>query len=628
MQINRRQLVMALLANTALATGCGNASRPRSDEAEFLHGVASGDPGMDSIVLWTRVTPRETAVIEVAWELAEDPDFSKIVAHGITATAEEIDYTVKVVADDLLPGTTYYYRFQCGARTSPPGRTCTLPGADAKRVGLAVVSCSHYSFGFFNVYRAIAARDDIDVLVHLGDYIYESSADDSGSGYGAEQGRELGREHEPAHEAWQLGDYRARYAQYRRDPDLQALHARMPFITVWDDHESANDCWMHGAEAHDPQTQGSWYVRRDAALKAYYEWLPLREPDDGRPLWEIDRRYDFGRIASLYMFDTRKSGRTRQFSYSTDLRETLTPFDFSDPERPVAIQDSEHLERLPQDAIRQVRTPFDVRGESPEPVLDYARIVQLERDGLPPGFEYWPDLERTRSEFLDDPSRRILAVEQETWLENEIADSVSGGVAWQLLGSAVVMASMPAPDYTQVFPESLIADSLRNPFTQRWLDRTRYGLPISMDAWDGYPAARQRVYEILRRNDADCIVIAGDSHNFWMNRLHDAVDGQVVATEFATSSVTSMGGYEWFGDDPRIFELAEQTMTTHCEDVDFFDARHRGCILLELTADSALARYLAVDTIRTREYQTREIARFELTKQRGGARGELRTEIP
>ena len=620
--MTRRQVVLALLANTALAAACGAPQGARGVPVAFRHGVASGDPGADSIVLWTRVTPAQPAAIDVQWELAGDADFTEVLAAGRTATAEEIDYTVKIVVEGLAAGQSYFYRFRSGEELSPVGRTRTLPAVGVERVALAVISCSHYSFGFYNVYRDIAQRDDLDAVVHLGDYIYESSADDTGSGYGAERGRELGREHDPAHEAATLADYRARYAQYRSDSDLQAAHARLPFITVWDDHESANDGWMEGAQAHDPATQGPWDVRRDASLQAYYEWLPLREPEDGRPLFEIDRRYDFGDIASLFMVDTRLTGRARQFSFSRDLVYVHTPFDFSDPDAPRAIVDADELARLPADLVRQVKTPFDTRGETREPVLDYATIQQFEADGLPPGFEYWPDTQRTRQEVLEDDSRRILSSQQEAWLAGGIETSVDTGIAWQVLGSAVVMASMPAPDYTQVFPPELIADSLaNNPYTQRWLDRTRYGLPISIDAWDGYPKARERVYDMVRESGADFIVVSGDSHNFWMNQLHDQRDGRIVATEFATSSVTSMGGYEWFGDDPRIFELAEQTMMRECEDVAFFDARHRGYVMLEMTRTEAVGHYIAMDTILTRDYASRTLASFTLNKARGGARG-------
>ncbi|MCC5867269.1 MAG: alkaline phosphatase D family protein [Gammaproteobacteria bacterium] len=620
-RLTRRQVVLALLANSALAAACGAPQGGRGVPVTFRHGVASGDPGVDSIVLWTRVTPSQPAVIEVEWELARDAEFTEVLAAGRTATAQEIDYTVKTVVEGLAPGQSYFYRFRSGDARSPVGRTRTLPGVGVERVALAVISCSHFSFGFYNVYRDIAQRDDLDAVVHLGDYIYESSADETGSGYGGEQGRRLGREHDPTHEAATLADYRARYAQYRSDPDLQAAHARLPFITVWDDHESANDCWMEGAEAHDPLTQGPWDVRRDASLQAYYEWLPLREPEDGRPLYEIDRRYDFGDIASLYMVDTRLTGRTRQFSYSRDLVYIHTPFDFSDPDAPRAIVDAQDLALIPAESVRHVKTPFDTRGETREPVLDYARIQQFEAEGLPPGFEYWPDTQRTREEVLADDARAILSSEQEAWLAQGIDASVEAGIAWQVLGSAVVMASMPAPDYTQVFPPELIADALAdNPYTQHWLDRTRYGLPISMDAWDGYPKARERVYDMVRDSNADFIVVSGDSHNFWMNKLHDQRDGRIVATEFATTSVTSMGGYEWFGDDPRIFELAEQTMTRECEDVEFFDARHRGYLMLEMTRSQARAHYIGMDTIVTREYTAKTLASFTLDKATGGAR--------
>lgn len=614
-RLTRRQVVIGLMAASALG-GCAAAGRPRATTGRFLHGVASGDPGTDSVVLWTRVTPPEPSVVDVRWEVAADADFRNVVQRGETVTASEIDYTIKAVANGLEPGRPYYYRFRVGDVLSPAGRTRILPAAGVARARLAVISCSHYSFGYYNVYREIAAHDALDAVVHLGDYIYESSADGSGSDYGAARGRELGRVHDPAHTAVTLSDYRRRYAQYRSDGDLQAAHASHPFIMVWDDHELANDAWSAGAQAHDGDTQGSYRERRDAALQAYFEWLPLREPGFGLERFEIDRCYDFGDIAAIHLVDCRFSGRTEQFDYDDDMLWQEALFDVTDPGNPVRIVDAARVDELPDAATARVRVPFDVRSGVPEPVHDFRTIRHYEQDGLPEGFEYWPDVERTRRDVLADPSRRVLSEQQESKLLRQVRQSASRDVPWQILASAVIMARMDAPDYSRQFPGDLIRDARdSNPWVDRWLQRSRYGLPISMDAWDGYPANRQRIYDAMREIDAGFVVISGDSHNFWLNELHDDNDGAVVGVEFATASVSSMGGYEWFGDDPEIFDISERVMVEKCRDVHWCDARHRGYVLLDVDASEIRADFIGVDTVFSREYTATTLASFSVRRE-------------
>lgn len=610
-RMTRREVVLGLMAASALGSGCATVGRYRTATGRFRHGVASGDPGADSVVIWTRVTPSEPSLVDVRWEVATDPDFRQVIRRGTTVTAGEIDYTVKAVVGNLEPGRAYYYRFGVGNVVSPAGRTRTLPHASAERVRLAVISCSHYSFGFYNVYREIALRDELDAVIHLGDYIYESSADGSGSDYGAERGRQLGRVHDPARTAVTLDDYRRRYAQYRSDPDLQAAHARHPFIAVWDDHETANDAWSGGALAHDPLTQGKWTARRDAALQAYFEWLPLREPGFGLAPFEIDRSYDFGRIASVHLIDSRFTGRTEQFDYENDMIWQEAVFDLTDPDDPVRVTDAARADALAESVKVRLRIPFDIRSGCAEAVYHYETILRYERDGLPQGFEYWPDIGRTRSEILADPTRRALSRRQEGRLRERVTRSAAEGVPWQVLASTVIMARMDSPDFSRRFPDELTrAARESNPWVDRWLNRSRYGLPISVDAWDGYPAARQRIYDMMRETDAGFVVISGDSHNFWMNELHDDRDNAVVGVEFATASATSMGGYEWFGNDPRIFDISERVMVEECRDVTWFDARHRGFVLLELGPDDARANYIAVDTVFSRDYTAKSLAQF------------------
>jgi alkaline phosphatase D len=297
----------AALSGLGLPACSGLAPRPRS--GPFLHGVASGDPLADRVVLWTRVTPppgREAEPVRVAWCIARDPALSRPVAEGVLATGPARDHTVKVDAVGLEPGGIWYYGFEAGGSSSPIGRTRTLPLGALPRLRLAVVSCSNYPQGFFNAYAAIARRADLDLVLHLGDYLYEYA----NGGYG--DGTPLGRVPEPVHEIVTLADYRTRHAQYKRDPDLQALHGQHPVVAVWDDHESANDAWRDGAQNHDP-SEGAWATRRSAAIRAWFEWMPVRElPGEASGPARIYRSLRFGDLADLVMLDTRLSGRDAQ----------------------------------------------------------------------------------------------------------------------------------------------------------------------------------------------------------------------------------------------------------------------------------------------------------------------------
>jgi alkaline phosphatase D len=273
--------------------------------AAFRHGVASGDPLPDGILLWTRVTPTPEAVpgsglgpeTDVGWQVAADAGFTVVVASGTVRTGAAKDHTVKVDVRGLVPATAYWYRFRAGGVWSPPGRTRTAPAPDAEVAGLrvGVVSCANWEAGFFAAYRLLAARGDLQLVVHLGDYIYEY-----GTGQFAAGGRVI-RPHQPTHEILTLADYRARHGQYKTDPDLQALHAAVPWVITWDDHEVANDAWSGGAENHDPATEGDFATRRAAAHKAYFEWMPVRAGAGGA----IFRRVRFGRLAELSMLDLR-----------------------------------------------------------------------------------------------------------------------------------------------------------------------------------------------------------------------------------------------------------------------------------------------------------------------------------
>ncbi|MCH9682529.1 MAG: alkaline phosphatase D family protein [Deltaproteobacteria bacterium] len=296
---------------------------PQRGRTPFLHGVASGDPLPDRVIVWTRVTPPDPSTeIETHWVLARDPSLRRIVAEGTVRATAARDHTVKVDVTGLEPGRQYHYQFEARGHRSPVGRTRTPPVGATARVRLAVASCSNYPFGYFNAYAAIARRDDLQAVLHLGDYLYEYANGTYGDGTA------LDRLPDPAdREMVTLADYRDRHAVYKTDPDLQALHQRHPIIATWDDHEITNDTWTGGAQNHQPD-EGDWMVRRAAAIQAYYEWMPVRALPTGA--WgQLYRSFRFGDLLDLVMLDTRVTGRDRQADWHTEDWKAIT----ADPRR-------------------------------------------------------------------------------------------------------------------------------------------------------------------------------------------------------------------------------------------------------------------------------------------------------
>jgi alkaline phosphatase D len=312
MKFSRRDFLTAgaLAIGSSSLAGIERVFARQGSEAVFRHGIASGDPLRDRVVLWTRVTPGSPGEpVDVGWMLARDTRMSRPVASGSIRTSAERDYTVKLDAVALEPGATYYYRFSARGARSPIGRTRTLPPRPTRRARLAIVSCANFPFGFFNVYGRIAARSDLNAVLHLGDYIYEYANGQYGSRAEGD-GRPLNRASYPDRELLTLDDYRARYGQYREDPDLQAAHRQHPFIPVWDDHEFANDASRDGAENHQ-EIDGAWPARKAAAMRAWREWMPVRDVPAGAE-FRLYRQFAFGDLADLMMLDTRIEGRDGQ----------------------------------------------------------------------------------------------------------------------------------------------------------------------------------------------------------------------------------------------------------------------------------------------------------------------------
>ena len=557
-QISRRTALTTGLAATAAScsttpkmtayTAVGGAPA----DGLFAHGVASGDPAADSVVIWTRVSlENSSGPVTVVWETAADADFTDVRGKGESQTGAARDFTVKVLLQDLAPGETYYYRFRVGDNYSPVGRTKTLPAGAIEEARFAIVSCSNYPFGYFNVYDLIARRDDLDAVIHLGDYIYEYSTE----GYGGEAGAALGRIHQPAHEIVSLEDYRTRHAQYKADPSSQAMHGRHPLISIWDDHETSNDSWKDGAQNHQPETEGDWNARRRAALQAYYEWMPVRDPEPGKPMEALFRNYAYGDLLSLTAIETRLMARARQFEYS--------------------------------EVLPTLETPEDV--------------------------------ERFRNEILRDPTRELLGSAQIDFIDRAFREAAAANRPWRLIANQIIMAEVISPDLTpHVAEEDLVELEKQWDQARAFVKISSLGLPTNFDAWDGYPAARDRFYKLAKETGADnMIVVTGDTHTWWANDLADS-SGQHMGVELGTNSVTSPSPYS-----PNFLggRGAEYALLTNRDNksVRYLSGENHGYISLHITPEKARAEYKAVDTIESQNYQAFTKVAFDIKKSNDGA---------
>lgn len=534
-----RQMAWGGVALGALPlTACGGGDD--APPVQFLHGVASGDPLSERVILWTRVTPPagDTRDIPVQWEVASDAAFTTPVAQGQATAAAGRDFTVKVDAAGLKAATGYYYRFRAYDATSPTGRTRTLPTGSVAQVRLAVFSCANYPAGYFNVYADAARRSDVDAAVHLGDYIYEYGRD----GYASAQAAQLGRLSQPAGEILTLADYRQRYAQYRSDPDLQALHAAMPMIAVWDDHEIANDSWTGGAENHQSATEGDYAQRKAVAQQAYHEWLPTRNAQPAL----IYRSFAFGDLLALHMLDTRHVGRDKQLDYTQFMTaQGLDAAAFTtalgDPTRQLlGAQQTQWL----QQQLGASGATWQVLGQQ----------VLMGRMNVP-------------APILMD----VLAP-----------------------GSGVSVSRYAA----------LVAKAQQNPAAltpQEQAILAQPAIPYNLDAWDGYAAARETVLGMARALQKNLVVLAGDTHDAWANELRD-LQGNPVGVEFATSSVSSPGFEEILpSEDPALLAGAFQQLIPTLK---YADTSRRGYLLLTATPGECRADWVFVDTISNRNYRT------------------------
>ncbi len=605
--IGRRAMLQAMGLGAA-AAAAGAQEEVLEAAPIFQHGVASGDPLSDRVILWTRVSvDAADAPIPVTWEVSETDTFDALVAEGKGTASAARDYTVKIDVSGLKPGKRYVYRFKALDQVSPVGHTMTLPVGDVESMTIASCSCSNYPYGFFHVYRQIAANADIDIVLHLGDYIYEYAK----GTYSDPSVEAKGRIADPETEILTLQDYRKRYALYRSDPDLQAAHQAHPFVAIWDDHEISNNTWSAGAENHQPGTEGLFEERRDAALKAYDEWMPTRA--DMRRPW---RSIDLGDLARLVVLDTRLWGRDKQLNYATDFDPRTIAVDVSDQDNPKPLRTPDAQATMAATKVERLAVPFDMREKPPKPLLDLDVIRTFDPKDAPPYLTYLPDVGGFK-EKLEEPARTLLGEEQEAWLGPQLEGSKKRGQPWQILAQQVLMAKVFIPKDVGTYAsdeDNALSESLR-----AVAQLVPFGLPLNMDAWDGYPAARQRLFDQARQFAKNLIVLAGDTHNSWVSQLTDKRGP--VGWEVATPSVSSPG---FEGYLPIAPETVEAGLKDASPDVKYMNAKDRGYVTIRLTREEAIARYHYVSTVKSRDFDAKDGPVFRVVP--GGAPDETTLE--
>ena len=557
---------MAVAAVGSLAA-CGGsddvsspAPAPAVTPAVFAFGVASGDPLTDRVILWSHAkVPNSTADVSLTWQVASDAAFTNIVRSGTLSTTEASSFTAKVDVTGLTAGASYFYRFRdVTGSTSAVGTTRTLPASNVASVKFAVFSCALYSEGFFHAYDH-AAKSDALYALHLGDYIYEYGSDPTKYGNTSIPGNRVAS---PANDIVTMNDYRTRHALYKSDLNLQAAHAKMPWITVWDDHEFTNNAYVNGAENHNSATQGDWVTRKNIAAKVYHEWMPIRTLDANN-LLKIYRRFDFGNIFTLHMLDTRIEGRDRQYD---DYR--------------------------------------DADG-------GFARYLA----GLTPN----------AAGIRPDASRQMMSSEQQNWLTTGLGASnatwqMLGNqtlMARLWFPVSVTSTFRANPAGVPVAINSYLTAKATRSANPAALTPAQTGLlnpavnpllPFSLDSWDGYPAQREAILQSVKTQNKKLVVLTGDSHNGWFNNL-TTLAGEKVGVEFGGTSVTSTG-FESVGlgtlsssiDGSVLGASAVGAGLGLINDVNYVDTSQRGYLVMTVTPASVKGEYVYVSSVKQPTY--------------------------
>ncbi|HDM8053907.1 alkaline phosphatase D family protein [Vibrio harveyi] len=541
MSLSRRDFIKAVSSGAVATTltACGSDDSDATPTGSFEYGVASGDPTQTQVIIWTRVTTA-ASYVDVTWQVSRSEDFSTVEQSGTFTTDTSRDFTVKVDVQNLNPSTQYYYRFMVGETTSIVGMTQTLPEGGVDKASMAVVSCANYPAGYFNVYKEILKQhqtESFDVVLHLGDYIYEYGA----GGYASEDAARLGREPSKGTECITLDDYRKRYAQYRQDQDLQALHAALPMIAVWDDHELANDAWKNGAENHQ-DNEGSFVDRRAAAAAAWTEWLPVRENTFSNML--IYRQFSFGDLINLMMLDTRLVGRDQPLDYFSLNAPTMDSIGGL-----VAQSRSADRELLGTEQLAWLMNAFNSQDAKWNVLGQQVLMSRMEL-----------------------PSSVMLAM-------------------FQLFN---------ATDEQKMDALLAVNSSISNYLADPSSDTIK--LPYNLDAWDGYYVERERVYEIAKASEGHFVCLAGDTHNAWTSELKD-VSNNPVGVEFATSSVSSPGLEEYLALEPVAIAQMEYTLPHLVSELQWTDIKQRGFMRVTFTPEKAQSTWYMLSSVKDKNYQ-------------------------
>lgn len=558
-KLSRRELIQKTIAGFGIIsapvalTACGSddSDTPQA-QANFKHGVASGDPLQDRVILWTRLTPTDqSARLEVVWEIASDANFTKIVNTGRVQTQQSQDFCVKVDADRLQAGQNYFYRFRYGQTVSPVGRTKTL-AKTTNAVKLAVCSCSNYPAGYFHVYKEMA-KQDLDAVIHLGDYIYEYGQGEYATEDADKMGRNLASDNNK--EIIKLDDYRKRYALYRTDPDLQAIHQRHPFIVIWDDHELANDTWREGAGNHQPDADGVFVDRKLAALQAYFEWMPIR-PSATSTQFNIYRQFEFGNLVNLMMIDTRILDRDQQLDYKHYLNAQGIDFarfqkDLTDPKRKMI-------------------------GETQRDWL---------KDRLAASTATWQVIaQQVLMAKVLVPAELLIPLEKVLSGSAQPADLEAIFAQVQALVMIKMRILQGDPTVTEVEKA-----------------RVSTVAPYNLDAWDGYYAERERVLQMLKALNKKAVILAGDTHNAWSARIKTQ-EQQEVAVELAVSSISSPGIEKYLGLQGDAVKQLQQAFTILVDDLKYCNLSQRGYMLVNITEQRLDNQWIYVNTVKDKNY--------------------------
>ena len=512
-------------------------------EKNFEQGVASFDPTNSQVIIWTRYNTKQTSATLI-WQIAKDKNFKEVVRQAEVTTDASRDFTVAVEIKDLDAGQKLYYRFVSAddKATSPVGETLTF-SESINEVKLAVASCANFAYGYFNVYEEIK-KSDADVVIHLGDYIYEYGEKTYGSF----------RTPEPKGEIISLDDYRTRYRQYRSDEQLKELHRRKPFICVWDDHEVANDTYKDGAENHQ-EDEGSFTSRKQSALKAYSEYLPnMTNLVDNSIIY---RNLKIGSLVDLIMLDTRIIGRDKQLEYSAFYGENGA-FDSA------AFQ---------QAWLNPQRT-----------LLGTTQLGWLESE-LAASNSTWQIIGQ---QVL--MGKMLIPAELLTLLAKLLAEVSATGSASE---ETFNLFKTSITELVTIKTRALQNDPT---LTAEEKARIETVLPYNLDAWDGYFMERERILASFKSKNV--VVLAGDTHNAWYSDLKDN-SGEKVAVEVATSSVSSPGLETYLGASATDLEAALGLLI---DDLQYGNLSQRGYMKLTVTAAGIQTDWNFVDTVTNKTY--------------------------